>query len=66
MVRVVGKNEPVKIYQLLAKKNQLAGSMQEVLEHYEKGMNCYKNLNFKDAIMNFENALKLEPEDGPA
>ena len=65
VVRVVGKNEPVKIYQLLAKKNQLAGSMQEVLEHYEKGMNCYKNLNFKDAIMNFENALKLEPEDGP-
>ena len=39
VVRVVGKNEPVKIYQLLAKKNQLAGSMQEVLEHYEKGMN---------------------------
>ena len=65
VVRVVGKNEPVKIYQLLAKKNQLAGSMQEVLEHYEKGMNCYKNLNFKDAIMNFENALKLETEDGP-
>ena len=65
VVRVVGKNEPVKIYQLLAKKNQLAGSMQEVLEHYEKGLNCYKNLNFKDAIMNFENALKLEPEDGP-
>ncbi len=65
VVRVVGKNEPVKIYQLLAKKNELAGSMQEIMEHYEKGMKCYQDLNFKDAISCFENALKLEPEDGP-
>ena len=66
IVRVVGKNEPVKIYQLLAKKNELSGEMEGVLENYVKGIQCYQNLNFKEAISHFQNALKLVPEDGPS
>ena len=66
IVRVVGKNEPVKIYQLLAKKNELSGEMEGVLENYVKGIQCYQDLNFKEAITHFENALKLVSEDGPS
>ena len=64
VIRVVGKNEPVPVFDLLDKKNQVSGKLADMVEVYNKGLALYKDLNFKEAIPVFESALKIIPTDG--
>ncbi|MEO5376531.1 MAG: CHASE2 domain-containing protein [Magnetococcus sp. DMHC-6] len=64
-VRVVGKREAVTIYQLLDRKNQVSGTMAEMLVYYEKGLTAYQNMDFSQALLFFQTALKILPTDGP-
>ena len=50
IVRVVGKKEPVPVFEVLDFKNELSGPMTDVLEHYQKGLSCFTHnfLNSKD------------------
>ena len=64
IIRVVGKNEPVPVYDLLDKKNQVSGKLADMVDVYNKGLALYKDLNFKEAIPVFESALKIIPSDG--
>lgn len=41
-------------------------AMKDLLVHYNKGLELYKQAKFQEAIVHFENALKLVPEDGPS
>ncbi|MBF0630571.1 MAG: adenylate/guanylate cyclase domain-containing protein [Magnetococcales bacterium] len=65
-VRVIGKKEPVIIYQLLGKKGEVTGKMADLLNHYTAGLEQYRARNYKDAIGHFENALAVIPGDGPS
>ncbi|NQU65690.1 MAG: adenylate/guanylate cyclase domain-containing protein [SAR324 cluster bacterium] len=65
-IRVVGKNEPITVYDLIDRKNQTSGKMAELVPIYNKGLQLYKDLDFKGAIPVFESALKLIPQDGPS
>ncbi len=38
----------------------------KVLEEFAKGRRHYKLMQFAEAIKNFSNALKIDPEDGPS
>lgn len=40
--------------------------MQEVLDFYNKGLQLYKERKFKDAKLQFQKALEIEPDDGPS
>ena len=66
ILRVVGKKEPVQVFELLARKNETSSEKSGVVEQYLRGLKLYKDKNFKDAIAEFEKVLKLDPEDGPA
>ena len=66
IIRVVGKNEPVPVHELLARKNETSGEMSGVVEQYMKGLKLYKDRNFKDAIAEFEKVLSIDSEDGPS
>ncbi len=37
-----------------------------MLKHYNAGLAAYKQRKWEDAINNFEEALKMEPNDGPS
>ncbi|MBF0108879.1 MAG: CHASE2 domain-containing protein [Magnetococcales bacterium] len=65
-VRVIGKKEPVTIYQLLGKKGEVTGKMAELLVHYNAGLAKYRERNYQEAITLFEKALAIIPGDGPA
>ncbi|MCP4751447.1 MAG: CHASE2 domain-containing protein [Proteobacteria bacterium] len=65
-IRVVGKNEPITVYDLLDRKNQVGGKLADMVEKYLQGLDLYKQLKFQDAIPVFESALELYPQDGPS
>jgi len=66
IIRVVGKNEPVPVHELLARKNETSGEMSGVVEQYMKGLKLYQDRNFSDAIAEFEKVLSIDSEDGPS
>ncbi|MBN2322346.1 MAG: tetratricopeptide repeat protein [Spirochaetes bacterium] len=37
----------------------------DMLELYNRGLELYKRMNFKEALASFQKALELEPSDGP-
>ncbi len=65
IVRVVGKNEPITIYQLLARKGELDPTMAEVLVRYNHAIEAYRAKDFATALQRFEKVLEVEPNDGP-
>jgi adenylate cyclase len=65
-IRVVGKSEPVTIYELLGKKESLPDRMYEMLEIYDQGLEYFTNREWKKARSVFKKALKVIPDDGPS
>ncbi|MBF0184106.1 MAG: adenylate/guanylate cyclase domain-containing protein [Magnetococcales bacterium] len=66
IVRVVGKNEPVTIYQLLDRKGELDPKMAEILARYNHAREAYKAKDFATALQRFEKVLEVDANDGPA
>ncbi len=66
LLRVVGKTEPVTVYELLERKNQTPGALADLVEQFEKGLLHYKAGDFVLAKDEFEACLKIVPGDGPA
>jgi adenylate cyclase len=65
-IRVVGKKEPIKIYELLGRKGEMADYLRLILPHYQEGLEHYKNQRWEEGITCFENALNLYEDDGPS
>jgi adenylate cyclase len=66
IIRVVGKAEPIRVYQLLDRKNQTSGVLADVVELYGQGLNLIRDRNFVDAEAAFKNCVELMPDDGPS
>jgi adenylate cyclase len=63
-VQVVGKNEPVKIYEILDPiEHPLSEQRQNFLQVYAEALNAYHQRNWDDGIGYFEHALSYWPED---
>jgi adenylate cyclase len=65
-IRVVGKSESVKVYQLLERKNQTEGSVADLVEKFGRALDLYKDGDYKAALAAFESCLQIAPDDGPA
>jgi adenylate cyclase len=66
LLRVKGKKEPVQVYELLARKGQLGEARRQVVRTFLEGLDAYKERNFATAKARFEEALHLDPTDGPS
>ncbi len=66
LLRVKGKQEPVVVYELLARKGQLDAHKRQVVEVYLEGLAAYKTRNFSTACARFSEAVHLDPSDGPS
>jgi len=66
LMRVKGKQEPVVVFELLARKGHLSAEQHRVIETYMEGLEAYKRRDFKTAAAQFEAALALDPKDGPS
>jgi len=64
MIRVKGKNKPVRIFEIIERKtNKLNNTQKARLEYYLKGLENYRNREF---LKHFESALAIFPQDGPS
>ncbi len=64
-VRVVGKNEPITVYEVLDRKGELTGDRAKLIDAFRKGLETYKARKFKEALEVFESGLAISPMDGP-
>jgi adenylate cyclase len=67
LVRVVGKEECVRVYELIARAgDRLPAERLEALDAYAAGYDAYCRQHWAQAMAHFERALSLVPDDGPA
>lgn len=64
-LRVKGKDAPVDVYELLARKDQLTEIHQKIVIQFHEAIEYYRNQKFLDAETRFSEILKLAPSDGP-
>jgi adenylate cyclase len=65
-VNVVGKGEPVGVYELLGYPEEIDGDLKSVVDQYSRGIGAYRNQTWDEAISHFSAALSLDPLDGPS
>lgn len=65
-IRVVGINEPVTVYQLLDRKNRVAGKQADLVESFQQGLASYKQRDYGAALKQFEKGLTIVEDDGPS
>ncbi|MGB3769002.1 MAG: adenylate/guanylate cyclase domain-containing protein [Phormidesmis sp.] len=64
LIRVKGKLEPVKIYELVGDRNHPLTDIDETfLNLYSQGREAYKDRRFHGAIALFDKAMALRPDD---
>jgi len=67
MIRVMGKEEPRKVYELIAfKTDTLDDQVLEMLNYFDRGTQYYRSRMWDKAIHCFEHCLKLRDEDIPS
>ncbi len=67
LLRVKGKTEPVKVFELIAlKKDSLDSRIKRLLEVFQKGYQHYLAQNWEWAMRYFKQALEIVPDDVPS
>ncbi|MBT5469501.1 MAG: CHASE2 domain-containing protein [Nitrospina sp.] len=66
LIRVVGKNEPVRIFEVLAEKGKLSAEFKEKLPVFNEGLDHYRNRRWEEGIQCFEKVLAMDEDDGPS
>jgi adenylate cyclase len=59
-ITVVGKSEPVNIYEVCAMKGGLTTQEKRLFDVFDRGIRCYRNMQWDDAIKYFQEAEKIE------
>jgi adenylate cyclase len=65
-INVVGKNEPLRVYQVLGYPEDIDEKISRTIDNYSKGLDAYRNQNWEEAAGFFKEALNLSPDDGPS
>jgi adenylate cyclase len=67
LVRVKGRKQPVRIYELLGNSEaSLPKDKEESLSHFAAGLEAYRQQFWQEALGLFKQSLTLLPEDGPS
>jgi adenylate cyclase len=65
-VRVIGRRQPVRIFELLARAGELAPQRVQARAHYTEGLAAYRARDWDAAQRGFAAALACDPADAPA
>lgn len=65
-IRVVGRTEANRVYELLDRKGELDAAAAELLARYNTALQHYRKRDWRAAIHAFEHTLEHAPEDGPS
>ncbi len=64
-INVVGKKEPVKIYELLGYSHEVDDRIKKLTDQYIIGLYAYRVQDWDKAIKFFKEVLDIAPDDGP-
>ncbi len=65
-VRVVGINEPVRLYELVDEKSATPDLVREALDIFHNGIEEFEKKNWQAALGLFNKVIEIMPEDGPS
>jgi len=63
-VRVMGRSEAVRVFELLARKGALAPAVAQLRDAFEAALALYRIQKWDEAQRGFERCLALDPADG--
>lgn len=63
---VVGQTQPVAVFEIIGKKDELTPAQAELRQHYATGLAAYRAQRWEDAARAFDAALAAVPNDGPS
>jgi adenylate cyclase len=67
MVRVVGRKQPVRVYELVGNiDDSLPEHKVNSLKHFAEGLEAYRRQLWEEALARFNESLALFPQDGPS
>jgi len=66
MVRVAGKENPSRIYELIGLNGEVSGPMVQVIQYYSVALEAYRRRLFPEAIAALEKGLACQSDDGPS
>ncbi|HEY9166854.1 MAG TPA: adenylate/guanylate cyclase domain-containing protein [Candidatus Kryptonia bacterium] len=65
-LRVKGKQLPIRIYELLGRKDEISPEKRDLLEQFVEGLNSYRSRKWKKAQRIFLSILEKDPSDTPS
>jgi len=65
-INVVGKAEPVTVYEIMGYPQDINGNLRQTLDAYAQGLNAYRKQDWDRALEFFNQALSVAPDDGPS
>ncbi|HWP83062.1 MAG TPA: adenylate/guanylate cyclase domain-containing protein [Bacteroidota bacterium] len=65
-LRVKGKKEAVKVYELVGKNEEVPRETISTIRLFEEGLAYYRERKFEGALRTFQTILQKKPNDGPA
>lgn len=66
IIRVIGKTEPIKVYELISLKEESDDATGEILEKFRLGLDLYRERKWNEAERYFKKILELDPHDKPS
>jgi adenylate cyclase len=65
-IRVVGKAEPIAVYELICRRGEIQPEINELLQAYQEGIDLFANRDWTRARNAFKTCLKMDENDGPS
>jgi RNA polymerase sigma factor (sigma-70 family) len=66
LIALRGYGKPVGIYEVMARKGELDEGKARMVELFARGIESYKERDWSGALDGFDQALQLDPDDGPS
>ncbi len=66
VIRVVGKSDPVRIYELLGLAGDISPQSADLRTSFQRGLELYRARRWDDAHTAFQDCLKIKLDDGPS
>ncbi len=63
IMRVKGKNLPIKIYEVVCKREEISEQILKIVQTFESGLVLYREQQWNDAISMFKTVLNSKPDD---
>jgi adenylate cyclase len=63
IMRVKGKNLPIKIFEVVCRKNEITEQRLKIVQTFEAGLKLYRDQHWNDAISMFKTVLNLKSDD---